>query len=128
MADKAATESATEYALSIKQPWASLILFGVKTIEVRGWPTARRGRILIHAARVSDDRQLGWELLPAEAKETALLTGGLLGSAELVDCLTYRNREEFARDQPLHRNDPGWFDGTCLYGFRFADPRIMPFR
>ena len=71
MAEKKAKE-ACEYALSIKQPWASLIVHGLKTIEVRAWPTARRGRILIHAARVSDDRPFGWEILPAHARETAL--------------------------------------------------------
>ncbi len=41
------------YALSLKQPWAALLVTGRKRIEVRNWPTARRGRILIHAARVS---------------------------------------------------------------------------
>src|SRR5205823_6217499 len=31
------------YALSLKQPWATLLAHAVKTIEVRKWPTARRG-------------------------------------------------------------------------------------
>ena len=117
-----------DYALSIKQPWASLIVHGVKTIEVRAWPTARRGRVWIHAARVSDEREAGWKLLPAHAKQTALLTGGLLGSAEITGCLTYESREDFARDQELHLNDPDWFKGPRLYGFRFAHPQISAFR
>lgn len=117
-----------EYALSIKQPWASLIVHGLKTIEVRTWPTPRRGRILIHAARVSDDRRLGWELLPAHAQETARLIGGLLGSVELTDCVTYKTCDEFTRDQNLHLNDPKWFQGRRLYGFCFAKPEIVPFR
>ena len=33
-----------DYALSVKQPWATLLVHGLKTIEVRAWPTARRGR------------------------------------------------------------------------------------
>jgi hypothetical protein len=127
MREEKATESC-EYALSIKQPWASLIVHGLKTIEVRAWPTARRGRVLIHAARVSDERELGWELLPAHAKETALLTGGLLGSAEITECITYKTAEEFARDQKLHLNDPKWFKGSRLYGFRFVKPEIAAFR
>jgi hypothetical protein len=127
MAEKKAAEDC-EYALSIKQPWASLIVHGLKTIEVRAWPTARRGRILIHAARVSDDRDEGWKMLPAHVSETALLTGGLLGSAEITDCLTYASREEFARDQEAHLNDPKWFKGPRLYGFRFANAEISAFR
>ena len=117
-----------EYALSVKQPWAALIVLGLKSVEVRSWPTARRGRIFIHAARVSDDRPFGWKLLPEDAHETAHLVGGLIGTVEITDCLTYTTREEFVRDQELHLNDPSWFTGSRLYGFRFAGPRIVPFR
>jgi hypothetical protein len=38
-------------ALSLWQPWASLIAVGAKTIETRGWSTTYRGPLLIHAAR-----------------------------------------------------------------------------
>lgn len=38
-------------ALSLHQPWASLIAVGAKTIETRSWRTEHRGRLLIHAAR-----------------------------------------------------------------------------
>lgn len=34
-------------ALSVRQPWASMILHGQKTIEVRSWPTSHRGDLLI---------------------------------------------------------------------------------
>lgn len=36
-------------AISIKQPWASLIAHGIKDIENRSWRTNYRGRVLIHA-------------------------------------------------------------------------------
>jgi hypothetical protein len=38
-------------AVSIKQPWASLIAAGVKTLEVRAWPTEHRGPLLICSSR-----------------------------------------------------------------------------
>ena len=38
-------------ALSVKQPWASLIAAGVKTLEVRVWPTDHRGALLICSSR-----------------------------------------------------------------------------
>lgn len=38
-------------AVSIKQPWASLIAAGVKTLELRAWPTDHRGPLLICSSR-----------------------------------------------------------------------------
>lgn len=38
-------------ALSLWQPWASLVALGAKTIETRSWSTKYRGPLLIHAAR-----------------------------------------------------------------------------
>jgi len=37
-------------ALSVRQPYASLICYGVKTVENRTWKTDYRGRMLIHAS------------------------------------------------------------------------------
>ena len=36
-------------ALVVRQPWASLIEAGIKTVELRSWPTSYRGPILICA-------------------------------------------------------------------------------
>jgi hypothetical protein len=38
-------------ALSLHQPWASLILFGIKKYETRSWETNYRGKLLICAAQ-----------------------------------------------------------------------------
>jgi hypothetical protein len=46
-------------ALTVKQPWASLIVCGIKDIENRTWKTNFRGRVLIHAG-------LGWSKYQAE--------------------------------------------------------------
>ena len=48
------------YALSIRQPWAALIVAGRKTIEVRTWSTQRRGPIWIHASKLPDPRPEAW--------------------------------------------------------------------
>jgi len=37
--------------LTIRQPWASLIAVGAKTIETRGWSTTYRGPLAIHAGK-----------------------------------------------------------------------------
>ena len=103
-------------ALSIRQPWAWCILNG-KPIENRDWPTNFRGRFLIHAAKgMTEDEyeDTAWFAatlglnVPAKAD---LQRGGIIGSAEMVDCVT-------------HSTSP-WFFGE--YGFVLRDPRPMPF-
>lgn len=44
-------------ALSVRQPWAWLIVNGYKDIENRDWSTQQRGRIWIHTGvhRVTKD-------------------------------------------------------------------------
>jgi len=116
------------YALSIKQPWATLLLHGLKSIEIRNWPTARRGRVLIHAARVPDAAPTAWALLPDHLRTQAQLMGGIVGACEMTNCLAYRTPEAFAADQVLHRNLPEWFRPPVLYGFVLAQPECLPFR
>ncbi len=115
-------------ALSIKQPWATLIVHGLKTIEVRRWPTARRERILIHAARVPDERPEGWARVPAELLTLARQGGGIIGEADLTACVAYRTLETFSADQLQHLNEADWFLKPVLYGFVFANPTVLPFR
>ncbi len=38
-------------ALTLHQPWASLIALGVKSIETRSWSTSYRGPLAIHAGK-----------------------------------------------------------------------------
>jgi hypothetical protein len=122
MADK------TTYALSLKQPWAALLVHGLKTVEVRRWPTARRGRVLIHAAKVSDERPEAWAHVPRELHEAARLVGGIVGAGELTGCVPYRSAQAFSEDQPRHLNDPAWYRGGVLYGFTFTHLTPLPFR
>jgi hypothetical protein len=115
------------YALSLKQPWAALLAAGRKTIEVRRWPTPRRGPVLIHAARVPDPRPQAWALVPPELREAARLNGGLVGRGVLLDCKAYRSVEAFAADQARHLNELSWFQAG-LYGFVFGELQALPYR
>jgi hypothetical protein len=116
------------HALSLKQPWATLLVHGRKSIEVRSWPTPRRGRIFIHAAGVSDPRPEAWAHVPPELRAAAELVGGIIGAADLTGCVAYRTPEAFVADQLLHLNDPSWFKPPVLYGFTFANVEVVPFR
>lgn len=60
-------------ALTIRQPWASLIAHGVKTIETRSWSTEYRGPLAIHAGKAKPERSeegcgvpVGHDWLPVE--------------------------------------------------------------
>lgn len=46
--------SRIELALSIRQPWAELILRGLKTIEIRRWDTDYRGPLWLHTGKFAD--------------------------------------------------------------------------
>ena len=116
------------YALSLKQPWATLLVHGLKQVEVRRWATSRRGKILIHAARVSDSRPEAWAKVPKELQEAAQLAGGIIGEADLIGCKIYRSVDAFAAEQALHLNDPAWFEPPSLYGFTFTRATQLPFR
>ena len=42
-------------AITLWQPWATLIAIGVKTYETRSWDTSYRGLLAIHAAKRRPD-------------------------------------------------------------------------
>ncbi|MEG2976036.1 MAG: ASCH domain-containing protein [Comamonas sp.] len=83
-------------ALSIRQPWAWLIVNGHKDIENRDWPTNFRGRLLIHAGlsltRKYYDQVVqeldGMGLLPADLSTyDELHRGGFVGWTHVTDCV-----------------------------------------
>ena len=65
-------------ALSVKQPWASLLATGTKTVECRTWKVSYRGPLLICSSKGDLEFEDGDDLL--------VLPGGrTLGVVELVD-------------------------------------------
>ena len=111
-------------ALSIRQPWASLILLAGKDIENRTWETRVRGPILIHAAKGMTKKEY-IEARAFASFATCILDpvrldvlelahlprGGIIGSVNLVDC--------------VYQSDSPWFQGP--YGFVLRDPKPLPF-
>jgi hypothetical protein len=115
------------YALSLKQPWAALVVAGKKTIEVRKWATGIRGRIYIHAARIPDRRPEAWALVADDLSLMAQLRGGIIGAAELAGCILYRTPAGFAADAPKHLNRPEWFEAPRMFGFQFRRGELVAF-
>jgi hypothetical protein len=102
--------------ISILQPYAWLIVNGIKPVENRTWPTKFRGRILIHAGvrypkgDYADDaenltRRYG---IAYPARED--MVGGIVGEAAITDCVTSHPSE--------------YFFGP--YGFVMAEPKAYP--
>jgi hypothetical protein len=113
-------------ALSIRQPWAWLIVNGYKDIENRTWPTRFRGRVLIHASKgmtraeyedvedylmFGDAESMTAIRLPEQAN---LERGGIVGVATVADCI-----------RPQDRLSPWHMEGQ--FGFHLIDIKPLPF-
>lgn len=116
----AAANCSPVFALSIRQPWAWLILNAGKNIENRTWPTRFRGRVLIHASKGCTQSEwadahyfMNLRKLGADVPEIKdLERGGIVGECEIVDCVT-------------NSNSP-WFVGQ--YGFVLRNVKPLQFR
>jgi len=107
-------------ALSIRQPWAWLILNAGKDIENRDWKTNFRGRVLIHASKSCAkseyenaidfmvDRGIDRRDIPSIDQ---FERGGIIGSVEIVDC--------------IDNSESPWFVGD--FGFVLRNPKPLPF-
>jgi hypothetical protein len=80
-------------ALTIRQPFASFIIAGLKRWETRSWRTSHKGEILIHAAlgHPLECTQAGFDLRSAcqellHCDLSQLPRGRIIGSVELVHC------------------------------------------
>ena len=99
-------------AISIKQPWASLIAQGIKDIENRTWkcpPKYIGQRVLIHASRKPDkepyqlfnDTQI--KVLDDKIMDVCgfyEITGAIIGSVKIVGCVI--NHSSIWADQTLN--------------------------
>ena len=85
--------------LTIKQPWASLIIEGYKKYEFRSWKTKYRGKILIHAGMSLEkdmvDRFKSYNL--------DYPLGFIIGEATLEDCILVDKEfnEQLRKENPI---------------------------
>jgi len=131
-------------ALTLTQPWASLMAIGAKKIETRSWRTPYRGSIAIHAAKgfpgevkrfceaevVCD--ALGWPrmgaITQASLNESARLikslpVGMVLATARLISCIPTREIEPEKIIEVDHLAGCGDFEITEQeYAFGNYDP------
>lgn len=108
-------------ALSIRQPWAWLIVNGFKDVENRTWKTKYRGEVLIHASKTYDKVDYNYlkSMIGSESVDKLLLAGlhpekflgGIIGKVEITDCVEQCNSK--------------WFHGP--YGFIVKNQQVLPF-
>ncbi|KMO29727.1 hypothetical protein VQ03_29060 [Methylobacterium tarhaniae] len=113
-------------AISVRQPWAHMILYEGKPVENRSWSTNYRGPVLLHAAKSMTNAECddALDLLEAISRQDQqanlqrrarilndMRRGGIVGVVEIVDCVT--------------EHPSPWFIGR--YGFVLANPRPLPF-
>jgi hypothetical protein len=99
--------------ISIRQPWASLVVHGLKDVENRTWRTLYRGPLIVHASQRADDisaEEIERRFGVRPAGELPL--GGIVGMTDIVDCV---------RPHPSK-----WYAPGC-YGFALANSRPLPF-
>ncbi len=111
-------------ALSIRQPWAWLIVNGYKDIENRSWNTKFRGPVLIHAssrrptcaevqaAREILDKTHGWAAARLMPSPEYFELGGFVGIATITGT--------------CESSPSPWFFGPV--GFQLRDAAIVRFK
>lgn len=102
-------------AITIKQPFASLIAAGLKEYEFRTWKTNYRGEIFIHAGKSVDQEAM----MRFKNYDLTYPTGCVIARAVLTDCvLVDESMKEFLRSKNVEvyagvTEDPQWTG----YGF-----------
>jgi hypothetical protein len=122
-------------ALSIRQPWAWLIVHGFKPIENREWPTNHRGPTLIHASKGMTRREYDQceQFLTQEIDNyldgqfslpdpDELERGGFVGVANLLHCLVRGKPTTYGL---ITGEESAWFVGK--HGFVMCEPKPFTF-
>lgn len=114
-------------AITIKQPWATLIAEGYKEYEFRIWKTKYRGDILIHAGKGIDKKAMDrFKHLGLEYP-----IGQIIAKATITDCIYVDEafaKKMFKKDPAIYKGliDKGDWDG---YGFQLENvQKIKPIK
>ncbi len=109
--------------LSLKQPYAELVVSGKKTIELRNWNTKFRGKFLIHSSKNFNKKAV--ENFGLDASK--LDFGKIIGKSELIDVKEYKNSLEHKKDKNKHLAHDSWgkFGFILRNSKKFKKPIIV---
>ena len=115
-------------ALTLTQPWASLIAMLLKTYETRWWKTSYRGPLLIHASREVD-----WDFIRSPIGEKYGMpelwtprnpppTMAVLALTDLEDCVPTCPQPASLSESDLDTGDWSW----DRWAWRLTNIRPLP--
>lgn len=118
-------------ALSIKQPWASLISHGIKNIENRTWKTHFRGKIYIHSSadkkqyplftREQNNAMYNYNLGPVTQPK---IVSAIIGEVEIIDCVINHQSIWAEKTEVIGKTIEGdsLYRGQIIYNWVLANP------
>jgi len=116
-------------ALSIKQPWASLIAHGIKDIENRTWRTNFRGRIYIHTSGTPAKGITINSLSPEQLNlipnvGCKMINSAIIGEVDIVDCVINHSSiwAESSEFSPYQENGVPHEGMKPIYNWVLANP------
>jgi hypothetical protein len=106
-------------ALSVRQPYAELILRGNKVIEFRTKPTNIRERVYLYVSKHPSGPEI-WEGLDFTADDVP--TGIIVGTVEIANCgrIPHEDKEKFGLDRSIFPEDD-----EVVYGWLLEAPRRL---
>lgn len=107
--------------LSVRQPWAQLIVAGIKPIENRPWSTGYRGPLFIHASLTPSATPLGAinERYGLALTPDQFEFGGIVGVVTLASVVREHTSPFF--------DGPTGDKGKANYGLVLTRPQRLPF-
>lgn len=117
-------------AISIKQPWASLLFFG-KDIENRTWKTKFRGTVLVHASANPVNNFVNVQNVLNRKQNEFLFDinfklgplSAIIGTVDIIDCVI--NHESIWAEKSNINHNPLPFDEESekpIYNWVLANP------
>lgn len=108
--------------LSIRQPWASLIIENIKDIENRTWKTKFRGTVLVHTCAWYSQTPAGiltteqW-LYSKDKEYDHRVYSAIIGTVDIIDCVI--NHKSIWAEKIEY---PNWTELPLIYNWVLANP------
>jgi len=94
--------------LSIRQPYAALIVTGLKSIECRTWKTNYRGLLYIHSSLKEREGKNLKIPQTSDFKRILKVKGAIIGTANLVECRKSKPSDQIKSHCPIEENYFSW--------------------
>lgn len=112
--------------ITLKQPWATLIVAGYKKYEFRSWKINYRGKILIHAGKSFDKEDMD----RVKHLNLEYPTSMILGEVEITDCLELNKdiNKKIIKENPTlygHKEERTGYAWVLKNNKRIIDNRVI---